>query len=288
MTHRDVIGVFKDVFPDKPDALKEIFKREKIVIGMIHCKPLPGSPYYEGNFKATLAAAVEDARVFTENGIDGVQIENAWDIPFPNPRDLSFETVAGLTAVAMELKAKFELPIGVNMLANGVVPAMAVAAASGLMWVRCNQWANAYVANEGFVEGPSARALRYRSFLKADDVKVFADVHVKHGSHAITADRSIQEQALDNVFFGADVLIATGQRTGDETSSQEIREIKSASKLPVIVGSGTCQGNIERILSECEGAIAGTHLKVDDKWWNPVDPEKVKSLMKTVSRLRGD
>jgi predicted TIM-barrel enzyme len=89
----------------------------------------------------------------------------------------------------MELRTKFDIPVGVNMLANGVVPAMAVASVSSLLWVRCNQWANAYVANEGFVEGPSAKALRYRSFLKSDSIKVFADVHVKHGSHAITADR---------------------------------------------------------------------------------------------------
>jgi len=280
--------LFKDVFPDRPNALKEIFGKDKIVIGMIHCKPLPGSPFYNGNFRETLDAAVQDARTFVENGIDGLQIENAWDLPFPNPRDISFETVAGLTAVAMELRTKFDIPVGVNMLANGVVPAMAVASVSSLLWVRCNQWANAYVANEGFVEGPSAKALRYRSFLKSDSIKVFADVHVKHGSHAITADRSVEEQALDNVFFAADVLIATGERTGDETSSDEIRRIKAASKLPVIVGSGTCENNITRILGECEGAIAGTHLKVDDKWWNPVDSEKVTRLMRIVRKFRGE
>lgn len=283
-----MITLFKDVFPDRPNALKEIFGKDKIVIGMIHCKPLPGSPFYNGNFRETLDAAVQDARTFVENGIDGLQIENAWDLPFPNPRDISFETVAGLTAVAMELRTKFDIPVGVNMLANGVVPAMAVASVSSLLWVRCNQWANAYVANEGFVEGPSAKALRYRSFLKSDSIKVFADVHVKHGSHAITADRSVEEQALDNVFFAADVLIATGERTGDETSSDEIRRIKAASKLPVIVGSGTCENNITRILGECEGAIAGTHLKVDDKWWNPVDSEKVTRLMRIVREFRGE
>ncbi len=44
---------------------------------------------------------------------------------------------------------------------------------------------------------------------------MFADVHVKHGAHAITADRSIAELARDVEFFDADVAIATGQRTGD-------------------------------------------------------------------------
>ena len=33
--------------------------------------------------------------------------------------------------------------------------------------VRVNQWANAYVANEGIIEGPAAKATRYRAWLRA-------------------------------------------------------------------------------------------------------------------------
>lgn len=279
--------MFKDVFPDRKNALKEIFKKDKVIIGMVHCKPLPGSPFYEGNFKETLDWAVEDAKRLIDGGIDGIQIENAWDLPFSHPDDISFETVAGMTAIASELSYKFDIPTGITMLANGVIQALAVSSVTNLLWVRCNQWANAYVANEGIVEGPSAKALRYRSYLKSDDVKIFTDVHVKHGSHAITADRAIGEQALDNIFFAADVLIATGQRTGDETQTDEIREIKDVSKVPVIVGSGVSIDNIRRILENCDGAIVGTHLKEENKWWNPISVEKTKKFMKKVREIRG-
>jgi len=34
---------------------------------------------------------------------------------------------------------------------------------AGAVFVRVNQWANAYVANEGIIEGPAARATRYRA-----------------------------------------------------------------------------------------------------------------------------
>ncbi len=87
--------------------------------------------------------------------------------------------------------------------------------AGGADFVRVNQWANAYIANEGFIEGAAAKALRYRSMLRAEHIRVFADSHVKHGSHAIVADRSIQELTRDVDFFEADAVIATGQRTGD-------------------------------------------------------------------------
>ena len=69
------------------------------------------------------------------------------------------------------------------------MPAFATAVAGGADFIRVNQWANAYVANEGFMEGRAAEAMRYRSLLRAEHVRVFADVHVKHGSHAIVADR---------------------------------------------------------------------------------------------------
>ena len=50
--------------------------------------------------------------------------------------------------------------------------------------------------------------------LGAQDVRIFADAHVKHGAHAIVQDRSIDELVRDVDFFNADAVIATGQRTG--------------------------------------------------------------------------
>ena len=61
---------------------------------------------------------------------------------------------------------KRSLPIGVNVLANAAVHALAVASAAGARFVRVNQWANAYVANEGLIEGAAARATRYRRALR--------------------------------------------------------------------------------------------------------------------------
>ena len=78
--------------------------------------------------------------------------------------------------------------------------------------MRANQWVNAYVANEGILNGPAPEAMRFRSRIRADEVAIFADVHVKFGAHAITADRSIAEQATDAEWFDADVLIASGAR----------------------------------------------------------------------------
>ena len=125
-------------------------------------------------------------------------------------------------------------------MANAVIQGIAVAKAAGACFVRANQW-----ANEGFVQGESAKALRNRSSLYADDVKIFADV-----------------------------AIATGNRTGDATSLEEIEAIRSGTVLPVIIGSGLTVDNAKRLMAAADGAIVGSSVKVDGVWWQPVCPNR--------------
>ena len=95
----------------------------------------------------------------------GLLVENHGDIPFSKPEDIGHETAAFMAVVADRISREFDVPLGINVLANAPIPAFAVAAASGATFIRVNQWANAYVANEGFMEGRAAEALRYRSQL---------------------------------------------------------------------------------------------------------------------------
>ena len=275
------------IFPDKPNYLKEIFKVECAVIGMVHLRPLPGAPHFRGgNLDELYDWAIRDVAALEEGGVDGVIIENAWDLPFSKPEDIGFETVAAMTSVANRLKSQTDLPIGVNCLANGAIQALAVAKAADLPFVRVNQWVNAYIANEGFVEGASARAARYRAHIKGENIRMFVDVHVKHGSHSIIADRSLADQTHDAVFFDADVLIATGTRTGNETEISEVEGIKNYTNLPVIVGSGMNVNNAEKILSVADGCIIGSSLKEGGKWWNPVSKQEVVKFMNEVQKVR--
>ncbi|KXS49838.1 hypothetical protein SAMN04515654_11427 [Halanaerobium congolense] len=275
------------ILPKKKNEIKNIFGKKKAIIGMIHTKPLPGAPRYNGeSMQEIIEFSINDALALKEGGVDGLMFENAWDVPFSKPEDIGYETVAALTVLANEVTREVDLPFGFNFLANGVIQSLAAAKATNADWVRCNQWVNAYVANEGILEGASAEAMRYKKMLQADDIKVMADVHVKHGSHSIVADRSLAEQTRDNIFFDADILIATGSRTGDETSLDELVGISNNTQLPVIVGSGINDDNAKKILEIASGAVVGSYLKEDGVWWNPVDVERVKRLMDIVNKLR--
>ena len=215
------------VLPPKPDALVDLFPVRKPIIGVIHLDPLPGAPRYDGRpVREIYAAAARDARTLADGGVDGIIVENGGDMPFARPENIGPETVAALTAACLEVRAAVDTPLGITCVANGVIPALAIAKAIGAGWVRANQWVNAYVANEGFLNGPAPAAMRYRAAIGASDVRVFADVHVKFGAHAITADRSISEQATDAEWFDADVLIATGARTGSPTQPREVEDVR--------------------------------------------------------------
>lgn len=269
------------------DAISTLFGRPRAVIGVVHCRALPGAPAHDGApMDAIVAHAVAEAHRYHAGGVDGLIVENHGDIPFVPPSLLGPETPACLAVIAAAVRAAVPLPLGINVLANAAEQALAVAVASGAQFIRVNQWANAYVANEGLLDGPAGRAARYRAALRASHIRVFADVHVKHGAHAITADREIGELARDVEFFGADAAIATGQRTGDSASMTELRAIAAGTALPVLVGSGVTPGNVGDILSVARGVIVASWLKRDGVWWNDVDPDRLRTFMAEADRVR--
>lgn len=265
---------------EKSNAIQDIFSTSKAVIGVIHCEAFPGSPKYRGKpVNEIIDCALRDADNYLAGGVHGLIVENHGDIPFAKPDDIGPETAAFMAVITDKIRERFAAPLGINVLANAAIPAIATALAGGADFVRVNQWANAYIANEGFIEGAAAKALRYRNQLRADHIRVFADSHVKHGSHAIVADRSIQELTRDVDFFEADAVIATGQRTGDSATLSEIDEIRAATALPLLVGSGVTPDNVCQILGRTQGVIVASTLKVDGVWWNPVELARVKHFM---------
>lgn len=272
----------------KPDEVIRLFGRRQALIGMLHLRPLPGAPRYlasEG-MHAAVTQALDEARMLEDEGFDGVIVENAWDIPFVKPDAVGHETVAALAVVVECVRRAISLPIGVNCLANAVEASIAIAAAAGGAFVRANQWANAYIANEGFVEGRAGLAARYRHAIGADHISVWADVLVKLGSHAMTADRSLTEQARDAAWFDANALIVTGSRLGDPPLTQDIATVRSASGLSVIVGSGVGPDNLGDILAYADAVIVGSSLKMGGVWHGDMDRAAVRNLVQARDRAR--
>ena len=275
------------IFRAKEPAIERLFGRRKAVIGVIHSLPLPGSPHYDGEPVETIYRyACDEAERYGAGGVDALIVENHGDIPFAKPDELGPETAACMAVMADRVRRVSGLPIGINVLANGAVAAIAVAKASGAVFVRVNQWANAYVANEGFMEGKAGAASRYRAGLRARDIAVFTDVHVKHGAHAIVADRTLTQLTQDAEFFDADAVIVTGQRTGDSAKLDELQAVREATRLPVLVGSGVTPDNVAAIFDHADAVIVASALKQGGSWWNAVDPARLANFMAVVRQVR--
>lgn len=272
--------------------MRELFGREKPVVGVVHLPPLPGSPGTDhpltGSRRHNLRErALRDARALARGGVDGMILENYGDAPF-FPGRVPAHTVAEMTALARAVRREIDVAMGVNVLRNDGESAMAVAAAVGADFIRVNVFVGVRVGGEGILHGRAHRILRLRRSLGAA-VKVFADVDVKHS--APLAGHPVAEEAREAVERGgADGVIVTGKATGRPPASDvldAVREVVDASR-PVLAGSGVTLETLSGILGRCDGAIVGTALKVDGRVMNPVDAERVRELVDAARALRRD
>ncbi len=267
------------------NLLKEIFGIDKPLIGVVHLPPLPGSPRYDGNFDKIVERALRDARAYERGGIDGIIVENFGDTPY-YPIKVPPVTVAAMTFVVCKVSEAVEIPIGVNVLRNDGVAALSIAYAISGGFIRVNVLTEAVVTDQGIIEGIAHELLRFRRFIKAENIKIFADVHVKHGYPLLR--RSIVESAIDTVHRGlADAVIVSGKATGAETPLQDVKSVKDAlGNVPVLVGSGVNERNVAEYLKVCDGAIVGTSLKANGVVENPVDVNRVRRLVKAADKVR--
>ena len=159
-----------------------LFDQERrTLIGVVHLKPLPGAPGYEGSMGAVLEAAALDASRLAEGGADAIIVENFGDTPFFADAVPS-ETIAAMTiAVERVRRSAAELEVGVNVLRNDARGALGVCAATGASFLRVNVLCGAAATDQGVITGEAAALLRERARV-APEVKIFADVHVKHAT----------------------------------------------------------------------------------------------------------
>src|SRR3954471_18547507 len=270
--------------PNAPFTLVPQWPRSrKIVIGMIHLLPLPGSPRYAGDVKAVREAALRDAAALHEGGVHGLMIENFGDVPF-YPSRVPAYVVAHMTAIAAEVRARVALPLGINVLRNDGLGALAIAHACGAEFVRVNVLCGARVADQGLLQGIAHDLLRDRTLLGASDVKVLADVDVKHS--APLARRELADEVDDTVKRGlADGVIVSGAGTGKKTEPDKVRAVKgyAGTDVPVFVGSGITAETIAEYVPFADGFIVGTTFKRDGDPTNPVEVDRVRKLVAALA-----
>jgi membrane complex biogenesis BtpA family protein len=269
------------------DSLSELFGVEKPIIGMVHLWPLPGAPGYTGyGMGAILDHARRDAETLLEGGVDGLIVENMWDLPYYAGAEVPVAAIAAQAVAAQKIVEMAGVPVGINVIHNGWSAELGIAVAAGAAFVRVCILAGARLWDTGDLDrGCAADLLRRRKELDAEQIKLFADVDKKHSLPFPGLDLETHIEWTE--FYRADVLIVSGRMTGVAPPLEKVRRAKELATRPILMGSGTTAENIAGFLCYADGAIVGSSLKVDGVAENEVDVERVKRYMAAVRAVRG-
>nr|MDO8113134.1 BtpA/SgcQ family protein [Candidatus Sigynarchaeota archaeon] len=270
-------------------------------IGMVHLLPLPGSPKFDkkGGMQAIIDRATTELGIYAALGFDGAIFENYGDAPF-FPSRVPPETVASMVRVitscmhdvASAIAGK-QFSIGINVLRNDAVSALAIANAVGGHFIRVNIHAGASATDQGIINGTAHETLRYRSSIVAGSVAIYADVLVKHATPLL--NRSLLQESIDLVqralVDGA--LIFTGDATGARPPENVLADIPLVKKaLPgtkLLIGSGMTADNVGDVYESAgkciDGCIVGTSLKTNGDVQNIVDKNRVAAFVGKVQSL---
>ncbi len=254
---------------------------------MVHLRALPATPHAASSVSEIADTAAAEAALLRRAGFDAVMIENMHDAPYALPPH-GPEIVAAMTAAALAVRdAAGSLPIGVQVLARGEREALAIALASNCQFIRCENFVYSHVADEGLmIEAAAGPLLRYRRAIGAQHVAIICDIKKKHAAHAITGDLSIADAASGAEFFGADGLIVTGAATGKPASIEDLQDVRQATDLPLLVGSGVTPEQAAQFAPHADGFIVGSSLKRKGIWSEPLDPDRCRRMVDAVKQIR--
>lgn len=271
--------------------LEDLFGVPKPVIGMVHLWPLPGAPGFMGNgpgygMQRIVDEALREADALVAGGVDGLMVENMWDLPFRVGQAVQIESAtAQAVAAAAVVKAHPKLPVGINVIHNGGVVCLAIALAAGAKFIRVCIFTGARVWDTGeFDQGCAAELLRKRKELDAGHIHIFADVDKKHSVAFPGIDLATHISWTE--FYGADALIVSGKMTAEAPDASDVSEAKRLAKKPVLIGSGADEKNVGELLQQADGVIVGSSLKKDGVMENPIDPERVRRFVAAARASR--
>lgn len=262
--------------------LKQTFKTDRPIIGVVHLLPLPTSPRWGGNLKAVVDRAEQEATALASGGVDGIIVENFFDAPFAKDC-VDPAVVSAMSLIVNRLMHLVTLPIGINVLRNDARSAMAIATCTRAHFIRVNVLTGVMVTDQGLIEGQAHELLRYRREL-GSEVSILADVLVKHarplGSPNLTT--AVQETIERGL---ADGIILSGWATGSPPTLEDLELATAAAKgSPVFIGSGATWENIPQLIQAVDGVIVSSSLKRKGQIEQPIDPIRVSQFVEAMRR----
>ncbi len=249
------------------------------LIAVVAVKPLPGSPGYQRNDNDIIEQAMDDIRHYKAAGVDGILLENSYDLPYIKP-PLPEAAIELMNRVVRQARRRFDGLMGLQLLEAANEAALEIAAAGGLNFIRVEGYVFAHIGGAGFIEGCAGELQRMRKQLRAENIHIFADVKKKHCAHALTGDLSLADVVRQTAFFRADGVIVTGPHTGFPPRAEDLRESRSASSLPLMIGSGVTEENMMELVPMVDAVIVGSAFRQEGDFQRPLDVDRLNAFVK--------
>jgi membrane complex biogenesis BtpA family protein len=255
--------------------MKNALFNSKLIIGMVHLLPLPGSPAYEGDNKEIEERAIADAHTLIDGGVDAISVENFSDWP-QYSTEVPLEAYSLMLNIVTKIKSFCPLPLGVNIEMNAFRQEWIMAYATGADFIRVEAFVDNRAGSFGYLEACSTPLAQLMKQLPAKTL-LFTDVHTAetYGCPEV----AINELAGNAINHDSSAIVVT---ENDQSKRITVEDVKSMREkigdFPIIVGAGVHTDNIMAYLEYADGVIIGRGFKKDGR----VDAGLVKDYMTLV------
>lgn len=240
--------------------------KKKEIIGMVH---LSGPD--------TVQKALEEIRIYEEEGLSGIIVEN-----YHGTLDDVVRTLEMLKYHPTKMH------VGVNILPNEYKVAYEICEEfTNVEFIQLDYVAGKYTGGKGFNEQDFVNRLN-------DKIKIFGGVWPKYYTPVEGSDL---QGDLDVGLWLADAIVVTGSGTGMVTPLDKIRLFRESmdntqnryvigKNKPLIVGAGLTPDNVAESLEWAQGGIVGSAFKPNGRTHQMVDRDLVKSFMDEVAKIK--
>lgn len=240
-------------------GILSVFKNKKPIIAMVHLKGDTPDEIFE--------RAKEEIRIFEENGVDGIMLENYYGNYYDLERILEYVSTSNLS-----------IPYGVNCLN---VDAMGFELA--------NRYNASYIQVDsvvGHVKPRDEATLEEFFKLYRGNCKAYLIGGVRFKYQPVLSEKTVEED-LQIGMTRCDAIAVTENATGEETSMEKIKLFrKNLGDFPLVIAAGVTLENAKKQLEIGDIAIVGSYFKDTFKDTGDVSSDHVKTFMNEIKKMR--
>lgn len=240
-------------------GILSVFKNKKPIIAMVHLKGDTPDEIFE--------RAKEEIRIFEENGVDGIMLENYYGNYYDLERILEYASTSNLS-----------IPYGVNCLN---VDAMGFELA--------NRYNASYIQVDsvvGHVKPRDEATLEEFFKLYRGNCKAYLIGGVRFKYQPVLSEKTVEED-LQIGMTRCDAIAVTENATGEETSMEKIELFRrNLGDFPLVIAAGVTLENAKKQLELGDIAIVGSYFKDTFKDTGDVSADHVKTFMNEINKIR--